>query len=649
MQHAATAKPRARLRGRRSAASGYPADSFSTHGRTGTSRSRVLHALPRASFTPACSPCSRRYSRPTRLRRSASGICVEPTPFRGRIGLALLGIPIFVIARHRRHALAPLLRHRRGRRRTAQPDASGAGLGHLLSRERAHPLRRSRRGRLHDLRAQLPLVLGLATWLILAALRNGLRFRSRRRANQRSAADRAVHARLPDRARIGYYKVSSGVLIVIFQSTLIAGFALWLVARITPGRGMFTLLYLIGKRSGRGGIHEPDAAARGDARAIAVDRASSPTCSSARYDPHPAPGRSAAFRCFAVAVPMAYIGIYLLGTMVGRRHLVGLERRARLVDLGRRLRFCSELARHSRAARRDRRSRSHLAALLLHAATAWRYGYFRDELYFIACSKHLAWGYVDQPPLVAVAAWLAAPAGYQLVALRALPILAAALTVYLAIALAARTRRRTFRADARRRRDAADAGLSFARQHADHDVVRAALLDADAIYAAIRIVRAGPSGCATVVGCCLPPRSRLERMRKYSIALLAVAIGRRPRAHAGAARPSHALPAPRCCALAVLVLAPNLSGKAAHGWPFLAVLIGDAAHRPAFQSGLALEYRSLGDNAMAFALEQLLYTNPLAAPLWMAGIVAPFRLRDAARSSLHRRSPTGWSSASPSR
>ena len=53
-------------------------------------------------------------------------------------------------------------------------------------------------------------------------------------------------------------------------------------------------------------------------------------------------------------------------------------------------------------------------AALLHLATAWRYGYFRDELYFIACSKHLAWGYVDQPPMVAVAAWLAAPTGYRL-------------------------------------------------------------------------------------------------------------------------------------------------------------------------------------------------------------------------------------------
>ncbi|MCL5020844.1 MAG: hypothetical protein M1339_04100, partial [Bacteroidetes bacterium] len=27
------------------------------------------------------------------------------------------------------------------------------------------------------------------------------------------------------------------------------------------------------------------------------------------------------------------------------------------------------------------------------------YGYFRDELYYIACSRHLAAGYVDQPPL----------------------------------------------------------------------------------------------------------------------------------------------------------------------------------------------------------------------------------------------------------
>lgn len=38
------------------------------------------------------------------------------------------------------------------------------------------------------------------------------------------------------------------------------------------------------------------------------------------------------------------------------------------------------------------------------------YGYFIDEFYYIACSKHLAFGYVDHPPLsvllLALSRWL---------------------------------------------------------------------------------------------------------------------------------------------------------------------------------------------------------------------------------------------------
>ena len=38
--------------------------------------------------------------------------------------------------------------------------------------------------------------------------------------------------------------------------------------------------------------------------------------------------------------------------------------------------------------------------LLVHILVADRYGYFRDELYFLDCARNLDWGYVDHAPLI---------------------------------------------------------------------------------------------------------------------------------------------------------------------------------------------------------------------------------------------------------
>src|SRR5215472_12339914 len=87
-----------------------------------------------------------------------------------------------------------------------------------------------------------------------------------------------------------------------------------------------------------------------------------------------------------------------------------------------------------------------------------RYGYFVDELYYLACSHHLAWGYVDQAPLIAAVTWLErVTLGDSLHALRSL--------------------RAVLRYRSRVRCRDCGSNLSGDRQPANHERLRTLLLD----------------------------------------------------------------------------------------------------------------------------------------------------------------------------
>jgi 4-amino-4-deoxy-L-arabinose transferase-like glycosyltransferase len=72
-----------------------------------------------------------------------------------------------------------------------------------------------------------------------------------------------------------------------------------------------------------------------------------------------------------------------------------------------------------------------LLYFIIHQIFAGQYGYFRDEFYYIACSDHLDWGFVDQPPLsiflLKISRWIL---GDSLHAIRFLPAVAGAVSLF---------------------------------------------------------------------------------------------------------------------------------------------------------------------------------------------------------------------------
>jgi hypothetical protein len=86
-----------------------------------------------------------------------------------------------------------------------------------------------------------------------------------------------------------------------------------------------------------------------------------------------------------------------------------------------------------------------LPILIALVATNSSYGYFSDEFYYLACSEHLAWGYVDHPPLsIALLALIRTIFGDANWALHLLPALAVAGSVVLTGLMARRLGAGTF-------------------------------------------------------------------------------------------------------------------------------------------------------------------------------------------------------------
>ena len=250
-----------------------------------------------------------------------------------------------------------------------------------------------------------------------------------------------------------------------------------------------------------------------------------------------------------------------------------------------------------------------LAALKLsvHLALAGRYGYFRDELYFLDCGRHLDWGYVDHAPLIGLLARLALTLGGSLPVLRAFAALAGAGLVVLTGALAWRF-----------------GGGRFAQGLAALCVIAAPIyLGTDslftmnafeplfwmgAVYVLVRILQTGAARRWVLFGLLVG----LGLMNKHSTVFFGVAVvaglllTRDRRQFAG--------PWPWVAAcVALLVFAPNLVWQVRHGFPTIELL------RNVADSG-----KNVVLGPLAFVGEQILILHPVLFPLWGAGLVYLF-------------------------
>ncbi|HMF28327.1 MAG TPA: glycosyltransferase family 39 protein [Candidatus Cybelea sp.] len=245
-----------------------------------------------------------------------------------------------------------------------------------------------------------------------------------------------------------------------------------------------------------------------------------------------------------------------------------------------------------------------LITLVIHLAANPHYGFFRDELYFIICGFHPAWGYVDQPPVVPLLAAGSQLFGHSLFGLRALPAIFAAAGAYVTVLLAFELGGGVFAAAlATLAYLAAPVLLSFGAK-VGPDMVGLWLWPLAALYV-LRIVNgADPRwwlAAGTVIGFSLESKYSVV----FFVAALVVGLTLQPRGR-------EVLFSRWCLAgalLAALIALPNFVWQAAHGFPMWELLRNGAGGK------------NLVPSPALFLIQQLLLTNIFVSPIWIIGLV----------------------------
>ena len=242
-----------------------------------------------------------------------------------------------------------------------------------------------------------------------------------------------------------------------------------------------------------------------------------------------------------------------------------------------------------------------LAAVLV--AVSGRYGYHRDELYFLRAGEEPAFGYVDQPPLTPLLARLAHElSGGSLVGLRLLPALAAGLVV-LCTGLIARE------LGARR----AGQGLAAVCMAVAAFLVAVGHLMSTSTFDLFAwtalswlVVRALRDGGRSWLLVGVVAGAGLQNKVLVAFLLAGLAAGLLlvgPRAPLRTPWPWLA------AALALLLWAPFLLWQAAHGWPQLEL-----------SRAIAAGSSGTSEPRWLFLPYQLVLVSPLLVPVWAAGL-----------------------------